>query len=151
MPARIDHLVIAASSLDEGVAWCEATFGVVPGPGGVHPLMGTHNRLLKIATADFPRAYLEIIAIDPGQKPTRHAAFHRWFDLDDAELQATLARGKAFVAIFTSRLCVPISGCTPPGPGATPKVASHQATPSSRLRAAITRWSMRADMVFPRG
>ena len=54
---RPDHLVIAARSLDEGVGWCEATFGVVPGPGGTHPLMGTHNRLLKIATADFPRAY----------------------------------------------------------------------------------------------
>ncbi|MDR6539585.1 VOC family protein [Variovorax soli] len=92
MPARIDHLVIAARALDEGVAWCEATFGVMPGPGGVHPLMGTHNRLLKIATADFPRAYLEIIAIDPGQKPARRPAFHRWFDLDDAGLQATLER-----------------------------------------------------------
>ena len=92
MPARIDHLVIAARSLDEGVAWCEATFGVAPGPGGVHRLMGTHNRLLKIGAADFPRAYLEIIAVDPQQKPTRPATFHRWFDLDDAELQATLAR-----------------------------------------------------------
>lgn len=92
MSARIDHLVIAARSLDDGVAWCEATFGVAPGPGGVHPQMGTHNRLVKIATKAFPRAYLEIIAIDPQQKPTRPATFHRWFDLDDAELQATLAR-----------------------------------------------------------
>jgi hypothetical protein len=92
MSARIDHLVIAARSLDEGVAWCTATFGVAPGPGGTHPLMGTHNRLLKIASADFPRAYLEIIAIDPAQKPARSAAFHRWFDLDDPTLQAALAR-----------------------------------------------------------
>lgn len=92
MPARIDHLVIAARSLDEGVAWCEATFGVAPGPGGTHPLMGTHNRLLKIGTPDVPRAYLEIIAIDPAQKPARPAALHRWFDLDDPALQAALAR-----------------------------------------------------------
>ena len=90
--ARIDHLVIAARSLDEGAQWCESTFGLLPGPGGVHPLMGTHNRLLKIASARFPRAYLEIIAIDPRQKPARPAAFHRWFDLDDPVLQATLAR-----------------------------------------------------------
>ena len=54
-----------AASLAEGVAWCEATLGVTPGPGGEHPLMGTHNRLLRIATADFPHAYLEIIAINP--------------------------------------------------------------------------------------
>ena len=92
MPARIDHLVIAARSLEEGVQWCQATFGVAPGPGGAHPLMGTHNRLMKIASADFPRAYLEIIAIEPGRKPARPAAFHRWFDLDDPVLQSALAR-----------------------------------------------------------
>jgi hypothetical protein len=28
--------------------------------------MGTHNRLLRIATVDYPRAYFEIIAIQPG-------------------------------------------------------------------------------------
>ena len=36
MHARLDHLVIAAASLTEGVAWCEATLGVVAGPGGSH-------------------------------------------------------------------------------------------------------------------
>ena len=30
----LDHLVVMAASLDEGVAWCEATLGVTPGPGG---------------------------------------------------------------------------------------------------------------------
>jgi len=92
MAARIDHLVVAARSLDEGVRWCEATFGVVPGPGGIHPLMGTHNRLMKIGAGAFPRAYLEIIAIDPHATPARAAGTHRWFDLDDAALQLALAR-----------------------------------------------------------
>jgi len=92
MNARIDHLVLAARSLDEGVRWCEATFGVVPGPGGIHPLMGTHNRLLKIGSPAFPRAYFEIIAIDPRKAHSRPAGARRWFDLDDAELQASLAR-----------------------------------------------------------
>lgn len=93
MPARIDHLVLAARSLEEGVRWCEATFGVVPGPGGIHPLMGTHNRLLKIGSAAFPRAYFEIIAIDPHAKHARTGrARRRWFDLDDGVLQAGLAR-----------------------------------------------------------
>jgi len=92
MKARIDHLVIAAHALEEGVQWCEATFGVAPGPGGTHPQMGTHNRLMKIATADSPRIYLEIIAIDPAARSTRVAGQQRWFDLDDAVLQATLAR-----------------------------------------------------------
>ena len=62
--ARVDHPVVMAASLDEGVAWCEATLGVTPGPGGEHPLMGTHNRLLRIATVDYPPACLELIAID---------------------------------------------------------------------------------------
>jgi hypothetical protein len=91
--ARVDHLVVAARSLDEGVRWCAATFGIEPGPGGVHPLMGTHNRLIKIAIGDFPRAYLEIIAVDPRARPTRAAGAHRWFDLNDAALQAALALG----------------------------------------------------------
>lgn len=87
MAARVDHLVIAADSLDQGVAWCEATLGVTPGPGGEHPLMGTHNRLLRIATVDYPRAYLEIIAIQPGREPQRG---RRWFDLDDEALRDSL-------------------------------------------------------------
>ncbi len=91
MHARLDHLVIAAASLAEGVAWCEATLGVAPGPGGSHPLMGTHNRLLHIASDAFPSAYAEIIAVEPGRQPSRPGT-HRWFDLDDATLQAGLAQ-----------------------------------------------------------
>jgi len=91
MSAQLDHLVIAAASLAEGAAWCEATLGVVPGPGGAHPLMGTHNRLLGIASEAYPRSYLEIIAIEPGRKPSRRKT-RRWFDLDDAALRAGLAQ-----------------------------------------------------------
>lgn len=89
MAARIDHLIVGAASLEEGVAWCEATLGVVPGPGGEHPLMGTHNRLLRVATVDHPRAYFEIIAVQPGRTPQRA---RRWFDLDDEGVRDTLAR-----------------------------------------------------------
>lgn len=80
MSAQVDHLVITASTLGEGVMWCEETLGVTPGPGGKHPLMGTHNRLLSIATPAFPNAYLEIIAIDPETAPPQR---RRWFGLDD--------------------------------------------------------------------
>jgi len=81
--AALDHLVVIASSLDEGVAWCEATLGLTPGPGGQHALMGTHNRLFSIASPAFPLAYFEIIAIDPAA-PT--PARRRWFDMDDPVL-----------------------------------------------------------------
>jgi len=89
MQTRIDHLVVGAASLEEGVAWCEATLGVAPAAGGEHPLMGTHNRLLRIATVDFPRAYFEIIAVQPGRVPQRE---RRWFDLDDETLRDRLRR-----------------------------------------------------------
>ncbi|MCV0439677.1 MAG: VOC family protein [Hydrogenophaga sp.] len=88
----IDHLVVAARTLDEGVAWCEATLGVTPGPGGAHPLFGTHNRLLKLDGSGPPAAYLEIIAIDPKATPTRAAHQRRWFDLDDPAMHARLAQ-----------------------------------------------------------
>lgn len=85
--AEVDHLVVAAATLEQGVAWCEATLGVPPGPGGQHALFGTHNRLLKIESAAFPATYLEIIAIDAAAAaPPRP----RWFGLDDAALQRHL-------------------------------------------------------------
>lgn len=90
--AQIDHLVVAARTLDEGVAWCEATLGMLPGPGGEHALFGTHNRLLRLSCAQAPRAYLEIIAVNPQATPTRAAPLRRWFDLDDPALQARLAQ-----------------------------------------------------------
>jgi hypothetical protein len=94
MTACVDHLVIAARTLDEGIAWCEATLGITPGPGGKHPLMGTHNRLFSIATPAFARAYLEIISIDP-QAPLPDRK--RWFDLDDAALRAAVAQAPRLV------------------------------------------------------
>lgn len=90
--AHIDHLVVAAPSLAEGVAWCEATLGVTPGPGGAHALFGTHNRLLRLRSSEHPRAYLEIIAIDPTATPTRQPPLRRWFDLDDPALRQRLAQ-----------------------------------------------------------
>ncbi|MFL6692491.1 MAG: VOC family protein [Ramlibacter sp.] len=87
--ARIDHLVVAADTLAQGAAWCESTLGVTPGPGGEHPLMGTHNRLLRIATVDHPRAYFEIIAVDPAV-PVALGGRRRWYDLDDAALRTTV-------------------------------------------------------------
>lgn len=88
--ARLDHLVVMADTLQEGAAWCEATLGVAPGPGGEHPLFGTHNRLLTVASSAFPLAYLEIIAINPeaaGAGQDRVGGQKRWFDMDDEALR----------------------------------------------------------------
>ncbi len=83
MSTQIDHLVVAARTLDEGVRWCEDTLGITPGLGGQHALMGTHNRLFSIASDAFSSAYFEIIAIDPHAPPPGRA---RWFGLDGVDL-----------------------------------------------------------------
>ena len=70
----LDHLAVAAETLEEGVAAVEAVLGVPLAPGGEHPLMGTHNRLLGLGDI-----YLEVIAANPAAaRPDRP----RWFDLD---------------------------------------------------------------------
>jgi hypothetical protein len=97
--SRIDHLVIAAASLADGVAWCRETLGIEPGPGGEHALMGTHNRVFRIATQQYPRAYFEIIAINAAaQAPSRM----RWFDLDDENLRAAVERGPRLIHFVAS-------------------------------------------------
>ncbi len=71
----LDHIVVSARSLDEGGAWAEDHLGVPSEPGGRHPLMATHNRLLRLGAGE----YLEIIAVEPDQPPPPHP---RWFRLD---------------------------------------------------------------------
>ena len=91
MKSQIDHLVVAAHTLQQGVEWCEATRGITPAAGGEHEKYGTHNRLFKIATPGFPVAYLEIIAINPDAVIDKKPPPTRWFDLDNQQLQTELA------------------------------------------------------------
>jgi hypothetical protein len=91
MKSQIDHLVVAAHTLQQGVEWCEATLGITPAAGGEHEKYGTHNRLFKIATHGVPVAYLEIIAINPDAVIDKKPPPTRWFDLDNQQLQTELA------------------------------------------------------------
>lgn len=72
---QIDHIAVAARTLEEGVRAVEAVLGVTLAPGGKHAFMGTHNRLLSLG----PGLYLEVIAIDPEAPSPAHS---RWFGLD---------------------------------------------------------------------
>jgi hypothetical protein len=130
----VDHIVVAAASLDEGVRWCEATLGVTPNAGGAHPLMGTHNRLIDVSGERFARCYLEIIAIDPGAPaPT---ATRRWFDLDDPAMQQRLREhGPRLVhwAVCSEQ----IDELAARVDSGTPRAASRQ-TPHGELRWRIT-------------
>ena len=71
----LDHIVVSAADLSDGVAYVEDCLGVRMAAGGVHPQMGTHNQLLSLG-----EAYLEVIAINPDAPPPGRP---RWFDLDN--------------------------------------------------------------------
>jgi hypothetical protein len=74
--AEIDHLVLSAATLEEGVDHVARLLGASFSDIGYHPYMGTHNRLVGLG----PGLYLEVIAIDPAApQPGRP----RWFDLDN--------------------------------------------------------------------
>ena len=87
---RIDHIVVAADSLERGVDYLRDGLGVDIPVGGKHVTMGTHNHLMQLGDG----VYLELIAIDPGAKPPGHP---RWFGLDDANMRARLERGPALI------------------------------------------------------
>lgn len=131
---QVDHVVVAAATLAEGVAWCEATLGTSPGPGGRHALFGTHNRLLKIEGATFPLAYLEIIAIDPeAPAPARP----RWFGLDEAGTRQRLAaHGPQLLhlVVRTSGLEARLAALAAQGVDAGEALAASRQTPHGLLQ-----------------
>jgi len=81
---ELDHIVIAANSLDDGATYLEETLGVSIPAGGEHPLMGTHNCLMQIGGG----AFLELIAINPNAPEPKRP---RWYNLDETHLQARMA------------------------------------------------------------
>jgi hypothetical protein len=80
--AVLDHLTVAALTLEQGVEHVRRSLGVVVPRGGKHPLMGTHNGLMRLGDGVF----LEIIAPDPDATPQRT----RWFALDDPAMRERL-------------------------------------------------------------
>lgn len=71
----LDHLVVAAETLEAGIAHVSERLGIEMTPGGKHPAMGTHNALVALG----PGLYLEVIAVDPAA-PSPESP--RWFHLD---------------------------------------------------------------------
>lgn len=150
-PPGLDHLVVVAHTLAEGVAWCERTLGVAPGPGGEHPLMGTHNRLMSIASPAFPAAYLEVIAINPIADSSNRTSGKRWFDMDDAQLKNCVAEHGPQLAHWVARvpnLAAALQPLNRAGLHPGEPTALSRATPQGLLQWHIT---LRSDGVRPLG
>ena len=71
---KLDHIVLAAETLQEGVDYVQDRLGVSLDAGGQHDMFGTHNRLLGLGDC-----YFEVIARNPLAKPTQRPL---WFDLE---------------------------------------------------------------------
>ncbi|KXV10108.1 glyoxalase [Caballeronia megalochromosomata] len=101
---KLDHLVIAARTLEEGAQFIAAKFGVETVPGGAHPLMRTHNRLLNL----WGGAYLEVIAID-SSAATVESPRPRLFALDDPAMQRRLEDDGPLLVHWVARVDRPTS------------------------------------------
>lgn len=96
---RIDHLVVAAPTLEAGIAHVAASLDISAdafSPGGQHPGMGTHNGLLGL----WGGVYLEVIAVDPSAPAPERK---RWFGLDSKAVKARLADGP-YLAHWVARV-----------------------------------------------
>lgn len=140
---ELDHLVVVAPDLEEGVAYLRDHLGVDLPYGGRHPEMGTHNHVLRMGDGVF----LEVIAVDESADRPMRA---RWFGLDDGiavrrawdaglRLRGWVARGADLEAVLAGapnlfddiirvsrgdrswRFCLPRDGSLPAG-GAAPCV-----------------------------
>lgn len=90
MSSKIDHLVIGARTLAEGVDYVSQIMGVAMPYGGEHVKMGTHNHLMQLGNETF----LEVIAINEEMSvPTRP----RWYGLDDAYVRHKIAQQPALL------------------------------------------------------
>lgn len=92
---QLDHLVIAATTLDQGSRFLESLLGTTLQDGGQHLGFGTHNRLLSLGTD----TYLELIAIDPSQTQLQYAIP---FGLGTTAMQKSIAAQPKLIAWVAS-------------------------------------------------
>jgi len=128
--SALDHLLIGAPTLEDGIAWLEDRTGVRAAKGGAHAGLGTWNALASLG----PAQYIEIIAPDPGQPGVETFYVPGLRGFKEPRIATWAARMDDLISRFAKALPHGLV-CEPPRPG-------------SRLRPDGTRlaWSL----AFPR-
>ena len=86
--STVDHIVIGAADLEKATKKVEGLIKADFSSGGKHPLMATHNRLIKLQDS----IYMEVISIDPSASiPQFSAQKKRWFSLDSQSTKRRLS------------------------------------------------------------
>jgi len=137
MVIELDHVVVAARRLDEGVRWVEDRLGVAPDAGGTHDGFGTHNALLRLGGD----VYLEVLAPDPAQpRPPRP----RLFGLGEEETRRLLEAGPRLLHWVVRTRDLPAALAELAGSAGEPAAALGVASP---MRRGDLRWTLaiRAD------
>lgn len=86
MKSRLDHIVVAASRLEEGKQYIREMLDLDIPIGGRHDMMGTHNCVMALGE----RTYLEVVAVNSRMSPPECP---RWFGLDDPYIRMALKQG----------------------------------------------------------
>ncbi len=78
---KIDHIVIGADTLEQGITALYDVLGVTLPKASKHDAMSTHNCVAPVGNESF----MEILSIDPDAPEPGRA---RWFDMDNPSVQA---------------------------------------------------------------
>ena len=86
---KLDHIVVGALTLGQGVNYVRNILGSEPYGGGKHLGQGTHNKIMRLGDD----LYLEVIAPDPDSntKP-------KWFSLADDAVLESLEKSPRLIA-----------------------------------------------------
>jgi hypothetical protein len=86
---KLDHIVIGALTLEQGVNYVKRSLGSEPYGSGRHEGQGTHNKVMRLGD----EVYLEVIAPDPTSdvKP-------QWFSLGDEKMLESLSKNPRLIA-----------------------------------------------------
>jgi Glyoxalase-like domain len=77
----LDHIVVAAQTLEQGITYVQDSLGLELKNGGQHLKQGTHNKVLRLNDD----CYLEVIAPDPNSTITPP-----WFGLGNKDMLESL-------------------------------------------------------------